>query len=79
MKRTLALASAAALTALIGAAAPAQASNGDIRYIKCGDAIVFQTERGIVAGGGPKVGIPAPLNCDHYFQIIGAIGKPQGG
>jgi hypothetical protein len=42
---------------------------------ECGKVINLQTMREIVAGGGPKAGIPAPTNCDHFFQIIGAIGK----
>jgi hypothetical protein len=77
MKRTLALASAAALTALIGITAPAQASGkgAEQSSIKCGNVIVFQEGANIAAGGGPKVGIPAPVNCDHYFQIIGLIGN----
>jgi hypothetical protein len=42
---------------------------------ECSTVISLQTMREIVAGGGPKAGIPAPTNCDHFFQIIGAIGK----
>jgi len=42
---------------------------------ECEKVIDLQTLREIVAGGGPKAGIPAPTNCDHFFQIIGVIGK----
>lgn len=42
---------------------------------ECGKVISLQTMREIVAGGGPKAGIPAPTNCDHFFQLIGLIGK----
>ena len=42
---------------------------------QCGKVIDLQTMREIVAGGGPKAGIPAPVNCDHFFQLIGLIGK----
>jgi hypothetical protein len=42
---------------------------------ECVKVIGLQAMREIVAGGGPKAGIPAPTNCDHFFQIIGAIGK----
>jgi hypothetical protein len=42
---------------------------------ECEKVISLQTMRVIVAGGGPKAGIPAPTNCDHFFQLIGLIGK----
>lgn len=41
----------------------------------CVKVIGLQSMREIVAGGGPKAGVVAPTNCDHFFQIIGAIGK----
>ena len=41
----------------------------------CGDVIARQSDKGVAAGGGPKAGIPAPTNCDHFFQAIGAIGN----
>jgi hypothetical protein len=25
-------------------------------------------EKGISAGGGKKEGVPAPTNCDHFFN-----------
>lgn len=42
---------------------------------ECGKVISLQSMREIVAGGGPKGGILAPTNCDHFFQLIGVIGK----
>jgi hypothetical protein len=34
-----------------------------------------QSARGISAGGGPKKGVPAPENGDHFYQTIGVIGN----
>jgi hypothetical protein len=42
---------------------------------KCENTIARQTENGVSAGGGPKAGIPAPTNCDHYYQEEGLIGS----
>jgi hypothetical protein len=39
----------------------------------CGATIDRQTEGDVSAGGGPKEGVPAPTNCDHFF---GAPGQP---
>jgi hypothetical protein len=41
----------------------------------CGRNIDNQTAQETTAGGGPKEGIPAPTNCDHFFQNTGAIGN----
>lgn len=41
----------------------------------CGRNIDKQTAAGTTAGGGPKAGIPAPTNCDHFFQNEGIIGS----
>jgi hypothetical protein len=41
----------------------------------CPKAIEKQTEKGVEAGGGPKEGVPAPTNCDHFFQFTGDIGN----
>jgi hypothetical protein len=42
----------------------------------CGNAIDKQTaKKGVQAGGGPKTELPAPTNCDHVWQTIGAIGN----
>jgi hypothetical protein len=43
-------------------------------FSNCVSVILGQTGKGITAGGGPKAGIPAPTNCDHFFQEIGVIG-----
>ncbi len=34
-----------------------------------------QTANDVSAGGGPKQGILAPTNSDHYYQSYGYIGK----
>jgi hypothetical protein len=41
----------------------------------CERTIQRQSDKGITAGGGPKAGIPAPTNCDHFFQNEGIIGS----
>jgi hypothetical protein len=79
MKRsTIAVACAAGLVAL-GTAPTAGAYGGPNpnpnAVDNCIDVIDRQTEKGIAAGGGPKAGVPAPTNCDHFFQFIGAIGN----
>jgi hypothetical protein len=53
-----------------------------IAETNCGNAIDKQEEqkdeKGVAAGGGPKAGTGlAPLNCDHYFQQEGIIGKDK--
>ena len=40
----------------------------------CLNTVITQSETGVEAGGGPKEGVLAPTNCDHYFQYSGAIG-----
>jgi hypothetical protein len=45
----------------------------------CGTNIDKQTDGGVAAGGGPKAGIPAPTNCDHFFQDEGIIGNGPPG
>ena len=48
----------------------------------CSEALTAQHERDVTAGGGPKsvtsdetgAAVPAPANCDHFFQEIGVIG-----
>ena len=42
---------------------------------RCIATIVKQSASGITSGGGPKSGIPAPTNCDHFFQGEGLIGN----
>ncbi len=41
----------------------------------CIAVISRQLDKGVFAGGGPKAGIPAPTNCDHFFQFFGQIGN----
>ena len=55
--------------------APGQSNAND----NCSNTVDRQEAKGVEAGGGPKAGIPAPTNCDHYFQNIGAIGGGNGG
>ena len=40
----------------------------------CFATILNQNVHGVVAGGGPKVGV-GPTNCDHFFQGEGLIGN----
>jgi len=34
----------------------------------CDKTIDRQTDKGVAAGGGSKAGVPAPTNCDHFFN-----------
>lgn len=45
----------------------------------CDNAVTKQSVKGVMAGGGPKAGSPAPLNCDHYYQTHGYIGNGTPG
>lgn len=40
----------------------------------CTKALDKQYAKEVQAGGGPKSAEAGPLNCDHYWQDIGAIG-----
>jgi hypothetical protein len=40
----------------------------EIALEECIDTIIRQTEAGVAAGGGPKEGVPAPTNCDKFFN-----------
>jgi hypothetical protein len=42
---------------------------------RCTANVEKQTAKGTTSGGGPKSGIPAPTNCDHFFQGEGLIGN----
>jgi hypothetical protein len=44
--------------------APGQQTAGE----NCSGVVNKQEEKGVAAGGGPKEDIPAPTNCDHFFQ-----------
>jgi hypothetical protein len=67
-------------TAMVLASASSAAAQTDESAENCGGVIMTQSDAGIEAGGGPKEGILAPTNCDHFFQAIGAIGNgyPRG-
>ena len=41
---------------------------GDPAYDNCSEVIDKQSEKGTTAGGGPKEGVLAPTNCDHFFN-----------
>ena len=46
----------------------------------CANAVEKQFSVGVEAGGGPKTGIgEVPLNCDHFWFRIGAIGHDHSG
>ncbi len=75
MRRLLAV-TGLALSMALATAVPAAAQT-DKSMQNCGRVIEKQSEKGIVAGGGPKAGIPAPTNCDHFFQNRGSIGNQQ--
>jgi hypothetical protein len=49
--------------------APGQAKAGE----NCSNTINRQSANEVSAGGGPKAGVLAPTNCDHFF---GSPGKP---
>jgi hypothetical protein len=40
----------------------------EIAVENCIDTIDRQTAAGVAAGGGPKAGVPAPTNCDKFFN-----------
>lgn len=58
--------------AVLGTSAPAAFADPGAN---CGAVIAKQYANGVAAGGGPKEGIPAPTNCDHFFQNFGLIGN----
>ena len=71
----------------LAAAPPGAGGSGDApgqvhASENCSEALATQNERGVTAGGGPKSvtsdetgsAVPAPANCDHFFQEIGLIG-----
>ena len=43
----------------------------EIALQNCIDTIIRQSEAGVAAGGGPKAGVPAPTNCDKFFNPSG--------
>jgi hypothetical protein len=82
MKKKLALVIGIGAMAALPAAAAGYGPNGNPHAVAaCEKNIDKQTAKGVTAGGGPKADTPAPTNCDHYYQDIGAIGNglPGGG
>jgi hypothetical protein len=81
MKKIVLAIGVGAVIALPGTAAGFGPSENPHAVAACMTNIDKQTGNGVSAGGGPKAGVPAPTNCDHYFQAIGAIGNglPGGG
>lgn len=76
------LALAIALTLVLPGVASGFGPNENPKAVAaCEKNIDKQTAKGTSAGGGPKAGVPAPTNCDHYYQSIGSIGNglPGGG
>jgi hypothetical protein len=74
--RKLILSIGAAGALMLPAAAVAAGPSENPRAVAACDATIDrQTARGVSAGGGPKAGIPAPTNCDHFFQSEGLIGS----
>jgi hypothetical protein len=74
------VAATAAVIVVAGAASSAWAEQPGVGEFpteqageNCGATIDRQTEMDVSAGGGPKEGVPAPTNCDHFF---GAPGQP---
>ena len=70
-----------AIVALPATAAGYGPSENSHAVAACEANIDKQTTDGVSAGGGPKAGVPAPTNCDHFYQATGAIGNglPGGG
>jgi hypothetical protein len=78
MRLVLMLAVATALT--LATAVPAFGHKpNEHGIVACAENVENQTEMGVEAGGGPKEGIVAPTNCDHFFFEIGAIGNEHSG
>ena len=78
MRLTLTLVVTAVL--VLAMAAPASSHNASPTGLEaCAAAVERQVDAGIQAGGGPKAGIDGPLNCDHFFFAIGAIGNENSG
>ena len=67
--------------ALVTGTGSALAAPNDHALQNCIANIEKQGAKGLEAGGGPKSGSgvdnPAPTNCDHFWQFIGAIGNGQ--
>ena len=73
--RKLFLTFAVVVTLVLPAAASGFVTDPNPHLVaNCEANIDKQAAKGVSAGGGPKAGTPAPTNCDHYYQGIGAIG-----
>jgi hypothetical protein len=81
MKKIILAIGIGAVIALPGTALGFGPSENPHAVAACEKNIDKQTAKGVSAGGGPKAGVPAPTNCDHFFQSSGAIGNglPGGG
>ena len=62
-----------------GPAPPPGNPDNDPQLEACGRAVERQTNKGTTAGGGPKEGLPGPLNCDHFWQDAGGAGTIGNG
>lgn len=61
--------------AVLGMSAPTAFAANENSAANCAEVVAKQAAKGIAAGGGPKEGILAPTNCDHFFQDVGLIGN----
>jgi hypothetical protein len=75
MKKALLAIGVGALLALPATAGAFGPTENPQAVAACGANIDSQTAAGVTAGGGPKAGVPAPTNCDHFYQAVGAIGN----
>ena len=65
--------------AVLGMSAPTAFAANETSAANCQEVIAKQSTKGTAAGGGPKEGIVAPANCDHYFQYTELIGNGPPG
>jgi hypothetical protein len=79
MKKSVVAIGVGAVFALPGTAAGYGPSANPQAVTACETNITKQEDTGITAGGGPKAGVPAPTNCDHFFQSTGVIGNGSPG
>ena len=72
--RAVAVAAGVALAIAIGGGRAHADHDGRpfVAVANCGGAVTQQGVGGVAAGGGPKEGLGAPTNCDHfYFFFLG--------
>ena len=66
---TLVLMTAAVALVAVPAASPYGGPDPNPNAVEnCLRNIDKQVANGIAAGGGKKAGVPAPTNCDHFFN-----------